>query len=197
MENGEGVVSTLNPSSTGGSYTLPDGGGTIVTSSSAGSIPIGGIIMWSGSIASIPSGWALCNGSNGTPDLRDRFVVGAGNTLAVGATGGSTTPAISISGSGSIGSSTTGVTVNSSGTGQYLTSEGPWTFISDLTGDFCACGWTGRSNIYTNYGLSDPGHSHTVNDPGHSHTFSAAGLTASTTDARPPFYALAYIMRIQ
>jgi microcystin-dependent protein len=33
--------------------------------------------MWSGSIASIPSGWVLCNGSNGTPDLRDRFIIGA------------------------------------------------------------------------------------------------------------------------
>jgi hypothetical protein len=49
----------------------------------------GMIMMWSGSIASIPSGWALCNGSGGTPDLRDRFIVGAGNTYAVNATGGS------------------------------------------------------------------------------------------------------------
>lgn len=51
-------------------------------------MPSGGIILWSGSIASIPSGWYLCNGSNSTPDLRDRFVVGAGSTYAVGATGG-------------------------------------------------------------------------------------------------------------
>jgi hypothetical protein len=55
----------------------------------ANGIPSGGIIMWSGSIASIPSGWLLCNGSSGTPDLRDRFVVGAGSTYAVAATGGS------------------------------------------------------------------------------------------------------------
>jgi len=40
-------------------------------------VPKGSIIMWSGSIASIPSGWVLCDGTNGTPDLRDRFVVGA------------------------------------------------------------------------------------------------------------------------
>jgi microcystin-dependent protein len=52
-------------------------------------IPSGGIIIWSGSSASIPSGWYLCNGSNSTPDLRDRFVVGAGSTYAVGNTGGS------------------------------------------------------------------------------------------------------------
>jgi hypothetical protein len=52
-------------------------------------IPSGGILLWSGSIGSIPAGYVLCNGSNGTPDLRDRFVVGAGSTYAVDATGGS------------------------------------------------------------------------------------------------------------
>ena len=46
------------------------------------------ICLWSGSIASIPAGWALCNGANGTPDLRDKFIVGAGSTYAVGASGG-------------------------------------------------------------------------------------------------------------
>jgi len=51
--------------------------------------PTGVIVLWSGSIGSIPAGWALCNGSNGTPDLRDRFIVGAGSTYAVDATGGS------------------------------------------------------------------------------------------------------------
>jgi len=58
---------------------------------SLGSMPSGVILFWSGSIASIPSGWALCNGSNGTPDLRDKFVVGAGSTYAVTATGGEAT----------------------------------------------------------------------------------------------------------
>ena len=56
----------------------------------AGTIPVGGIIMWSGSIASIPTGWALCNGSSGTPDLRDRFIVGAGNNYSVAGVGGTT-----------------------------------------------------------------------------------------------------------
>jgi microcystin-dependent protein len=49
----------------------------------------GMIMLWSGSVATIPSGWLLCDGSNSTPDLRSRFVVGAGSTYAVGATGGS------------------------------------------------------------------------------------------------------------
>ena len=52
-------------------------------------VPIGGIIMWSGSIATIPSSWRLCNGENGTPNLQDRFIVGAGSGYAVAATGGS------------------------------------------------------------------------------------------------------------
>ena len=53
-------------------------------------IPAGVILLWSGSLANIPLGWVLCNGSSGTPDLRDRFIVGAGNGYAVGATGGQT-----------------------------------------------------------------------------------------------------------
>lgn len=52
------------------------------------SVPINGIILWSGSEASIPSGYVLCDGNNGTPDLRDKFVVGAGSSYSVGDTGG-------------------------------------------------------------------------------------------------------------
>ncbi|MGJ0848633.1 hypothetical protein ACR77J_18340, partial [Tissierella praeacuta] len=49
-------------------------------------VPKGAILMWSGSIANIPEGWALCDGNNGTPDLRDRFIVGAGRAYSIGAT---------------------------------------------------------------------------------------------------------------
>ena len=52
--------------------------------------------MWSGATTNIPSGWVLCNGSNGTPDLRDRFVVGAGNTYGVGAKGGEATHKLTV-----------------------------------------------------------------------------------------------------
>jgi microcystin-dependent protein len=51
-------------------------------------VPKGAIIMWSGTLASIPSGWQLCDGTNGTPNLQDRFIVGAGSNYTVGATGG-------------------------------------------------------------------------------------------------------------
>jgi hypothetical protein len=62
----------------------------------SGTIPIGGIIMWSGSIASIPSGWALCNGQNSTPNLTDRFVLGAGNSYQPNNAAGSSTAALSV-----------------------------------------------------------------------------------------------------
>lgn len=53
-------------------------------------IPTGMISLWYGSIGSVPAGWYLCDGTNGTPDLRNRFVVGAGSTYSVSQTGGST-----------------------------------------------------------------------------------------------------------
>ena len=86
------------------------------------SLPVGVINMWSGSLANIPKGWCLCDGSTKTdrdgntvtvPDLRNKFIVGAGSTYAVGATGGSTsqtvntgnnsqTPTASLNGSGTV-----------------------------------------------------------------------------------------------
>jgi hypothetical protein len=49
-------------------------------------VPTGGIIMWSG--ASVPGGWSLCDGTNSTPDLRDRFIVSSGSVYSIGDTGG-------------------------------------------------------------------------------------------------------------
>jgi microcystin-dependent protein len=86
-----------------GSVKIVDGSqgaGKVLTSDAAGvaswqnlqvlpgGVPSGIIVMWSGSIGSIPDGWALCDGTNGTPDLRDRFIVGAGNEYSIGNTGG-------------------------------------------------------------------------------------------------------------
>jgi len=51
-------------------------------------VPTGVITMWSGGIISVPSGWALCDGSNGTPDLRDRFIVAAGGNYSPNDIGG-------------------------------------------------------------------------------------------------------------
>jgi hypothetical protein len=62
---------------------------TAIATATAALVPAGMIMIWSGSVGSIPSGWTLCNGSNSTPDLRDKFVIGAGSSYAVGGTGGS------------------------------------------------------------------------------------------------------------
>jgi hypothetical protein len=49
------------------------------------------IVIWAGAIVDIPAGWHLCDGTEGTPDLRNKFVIGAGSTYAPGATGGAAT----------------------------------------------------------------------------------------------------------
>ena len=77
------------PTAANGTNTTQIATTAFVTASVTNGFPSGGIVLWSGSVASIPSGWFLCDGSNSTPDLRSRFVVGAGSTYAVGATGGS------------------------------------------------------------------------------------------------------------
>lgn len=139
-------------------------------------VPAGGIIMWSGSVASIPTGWFLCDGGNGTPNLTDRFVIGAGNSYAVAATGGSK-DAIVVS-------HTHAATVTDPGhTHTYKT---------------YGLGNTGQvGNAYTNY---DWGFVQTGNPPG---TKEATGISVSNattgssgTNANlPPYYALAFIMK--
>ena len=62
----------------------------VLNTSTGTTIPTGMISLWYGSIGSVPLGWYLCDGTNGTPDLRDKFVVGAGSAYSVAATGGST-----------------------------------------------------------------------------------------------------------
>jgi hypothetical protein len=81
------AINALVPSQTGNSGKTLTTNGTLV--SWGATFVSGMIILWSGSSATIPSGWLLCDGSSSTPDLRNRFVVGATSTYAVGATGGS------------------------------------------------------------------------------------------------------------
>lgn len=64
---------------------------------------VGMVKVWSGAVIDIPGGWQICDGTNGTVDLRDRFLVGAGTTYAVGATGGATTHGHSLSGTSGTG----------------------------------------------------------------------------------------------
>lgn len=66
----------------------PQGGG--------GGVPSGCILIWSGASDNIPDGWALCDGENGTPDLRGRFVLGESSAYEHGATGGEATVTLTV-----------------------------------------------------------------------------------------------------
>jgi hypothetical protein len=82
-----GTVTSSGTLAVTGNLTLDGSSGTtgqVIVSQGSGNTPIwgsgfpsGGIIMWSGTIATIPSGWYLCDGNNSTPDLRNRFIIGA------------------------------------------------------------------------------------------------------------------------
>ena len=174
----------LAPTAASGTNNTQIATTAFATAAAAAAFPIGGIILWSGSVASIPSGWALCNGSNGTPDLRNRFVVGAGSTYAVDATGGSA-DAIVVS-----HTHTYSGTTASNGAHQHTTQSGAGASTAGSTPCLFAGllgGFSGTANL-------------TSNSVGaHDHTFS--GTTASTgssgTNANlPPYYALAYIIKL-
>jgi microcystin-dependent protein len=173
--------------------------------------PAGGIIMWSGSVASIPTGWLLCDGANGTPNLQNRFIVGAGDTHAPGATGGadsvtlaeanlpSHTHSFSATTGGAGGHSHTGTT-NTAGAHTHSAST-----INPSAGTTANTGFvyqsanpatTASQNVN---GVGDHNHTFTTSTAAdHTHTVSGTtGATGSGTafDNRPAFYALAYIMK--
>lgn len=139
--------------------------------------PSGVIVLWSGSIGSIPAGWVLCNGSNGTPDLRDRFVVGAGSTYAVDATGGSAN-AIVVSHTHTASSAVTDPGHNH--TYDRYTTAGSDTIISSQVD---------LSATYDNPNTSTSMTGITV-----ATTVDTAG-TSGTNANLPPYYALCYIMK--
>jgi Phage Tail Collar Domain len=157
--------------------------GQVVVSQGAGSAPVWGnsfvtgmIMMWSGSIASIPSGWVLCNGSSGTPDLRDRFVVGAGSTYAVGATGGSANAIV--------------VSHTHTGTTGAMNSNATHSHTYDGTNV------PGGSGVASRQGVINTKTTSTANID-HTHSFTTDATGSSATNANlPPYYALAYIMKL-
>ena len=69
---------------------------TFETVSMSGGVPTGAIILWSGAVNAIPTGYVICDGNNSTPDLRNAFILAAGDTYAVGATGGAATHTLSL-----------------------------------------------------------------------------------------------------
>jgi hypothetical protein len=135
-------------------------------------IPAGGIFLWSGSIGSIPAGYVLCNGSNGTPDLRDRFVVGAGSAYAVNALGGSADSVVV--------SHTHAATVTDPGHLHTYTIGGTDTVSG------------GGITIQTNSALPSQNTSTAVT--GISVSNANAGVSGTNANL-PPYYALCYIMK--
>lgn len=152
-----------------------------------GTIPIGGIIMWSGN--TIPAGWALCDGQGPTPDLRDRFVVGSGGSYQVKNTGGT---AYVILTTEQMPSHSHQLVIYSGGAHEHTGME------------------TARADNDDN---DQPSDFHVI--PGRNYYKTTAGKVPSTGSAhnhsgnvystgngvahenRPPFFALAFIMRVQ
>ena len=174
----------LAPTASAGTSTTQIATTAFVATAVSGSIPSGGIILWSGSVASIPSGWYLCNGSNSTPDLRDKFVVGAGSTYAVGDTGGSANAIV-------VSHTHTGTTT--------ITDPG---HFHDM-GAKRDVGPYGSTTISSQV-MEDWDNTNTTTNSGNVST-ETTGITASTsisttgssaTNANlPPYYALCYIMK--
>lgn len=153
-------------------------------------VPSGFIGMWSGSTETIPTGWALCDGENNTPDLRDRFIVGAGSTYAVDATGGSTTKAIS----GSVGSTTLATSTTPSHSHKSVSNTTSSTAITSSTYTARATDESAGNYMLTGTSTAPTlGQTTSVGSSGaHTHSFSGTSLTGLL----PPYYALAYIMKI-
>jgi microcystin-dependent protein len=151
----------------GGSSETPTWGDAFIT---------GMIMLWSGATDAVPAGWALCDGANDTPDLRDRFVVGAGSTYDVNATGGSK-DAVAITHSHTATSS-----VTDPGHTHTLTS-------------YCRPGASGLGAGQSgNWGGTKVS---TSTKTGISVATSVNATGDSGTDKNlPPYYALAYIMKV-
>ena len=155
---------------------------------SAPAIPAGGIIIWSGSTGSVPAGWLLCDGTNGTPDLRDRFIIGAGNTYAVNATGG-TADAVVVSHThtGSLTSYTHSHFVATSGASNYPSAGTYMGNYNPQNIDNFKPTLSGSSSLPDILPSSSDTHSHTL-------TVNSAGVSGTGANI-PPYYALAYIQK--
>ncbi len=159
-------------------------------------LPAGIIVMWSGTIANIPAGWALCDGTLGTPNLLDMFILSVNTAENPGSTGGTNSytlsaaqlPAHTHSGS-------------TSSDGAHFHTNGPnssGVFYSDPLPAELNNGMTAGSEFYDAgaSGISRGGFM-TSTEGAHNHTFTTdpAG-SGSSIDNRPAYYKLAFIMKL-
>lgn len=160
--------------------------GNMVGQTADSMIPPGIICMWSGSAASIPEGWALCNGSNGTPNLQDQFIVGAGNSYSPGNTGGANSVALTIA---QLPSHNHSASTGAAGNHTH-------TYSTHYTAESSPN--TSRFSPYRTNGTHYANRSGSINAAGnHTHPVSV-GATGSghSHENRPPYYALCFIMRL-
>lgn len=131
------------------------------------------ICLWSGAIVDIPNGWALCDGNNGTPDLRNLFVIGAGDTYNPGASGGS----VAHDHTGSISES-------------FVVIQG----YTEEEADYLDYGFDiDDADGYGDFDYWTYGHYHEIDLYGTGHDHSP---TINSETTLPPYYALAYIMKL-
>lgn len=162
----------------------------LASAAGAALVPVGAILLWSGSVASVPAGWALCDGTNGTPNLTDRFIVGAGGAYAVGDTGGADSVTLTADqipahthGAGTLATSSAGAHQHSQIYYQQTASVGQ-----------SATGANNAGAATANYLSTSTGSA-----GAHTHTVTGSTGSAGSGQAhenRPPYYALAYIMKL-
>ena len=162
-----------------------DGSADVVITSS---FRAGMIMMWSGSVASIPSGWHLCDGLNGTPDLRGRSIMGAIDDgiadFSVGKSGDGTIPSHDHNADHNH-------TAGSSTGGAHTHTYRKWG-ESAPTNSFSGGSTVTAQNVSTQATSSDGDHSHTITvDTKTMNT----GTSGTGTEVIPKYYALAYIMK--
>jgi hypothetical protein len=162
------------PTATTGSNTTQIATTAFVQTALSAAFTTGMIMLWSGSSASIPSGWLLCDGSNSTPDLRNKFVVGAGSTYSVGATGGSA-DAVVVSHT----HTATSVVTDPGHNHQYIRDKDAGSISSHQYSDSNA-GYLNTSTSTTGITVA---------------TTNASTGVSGTNANLPPYYALCYIMK--
>jgi len=141
-------------------------------------VPSGTIVMWSGAIADIPDGWALCDGTGGTPDLQDRFVLSVAAGEEPGGTGGSHTKSLSVS---NLPPHTHSFTTNPAGEHVHdIAANGESQGIRRTGGE------GGERRGGEIYPAGEHTHSGTTNSTGGGTSF----------DVRPKYYKLAFIMKV-
>lgn len=146
----------------------------------------GMVMMFAGTANEIPKGWAICNGSNGTPDLRDRFIVMAGTKYNGKGEGSTTTGNATVTGTVTVGE--TKLSIN-----QIPAHTHTYTYRDYAIRKYNGESWNSNYVNGTIKGTTSSvgggeGHDHTatLSTNTHSHTFSAV----------PPYYALIFIMKL-